>query len=293
MKYPLIALTILFISFISCNKQNREEYKNGLSIIKKGNLLGAVDRSGNKVLETKYSRIDTIGKKHIKASLNSAYGVFDLRGKEIVPVIATDILKVFDSKYFLVLIGKYKCIFDLKGNKIVDEHDEFYSYSRGIITMSKKVVVVDHIDLETRFFAYDLENPTSELNTGNGYIKFIELLNPNSSKKDYLFRTSENYVFDINNHQIKQFSKYHRVGNYGEGLLTVSNKNHRKGYADVKGNLKFDIVFIKAKPFKKGKAEVSISGSQNFFINKNGDCLENCPSENLLRYKGIKGWKLF
>lgn len=292
MKYPLIALAILFICIISCSKQNGEENKNGLSIIKKGNLLGAVNKNGNKVLETRYSRIDTIGKKHIKASINSAYGVFDLRGKEIVPVIATDILKVFDSKYFLVSIGKYKCVFDLKGNKIVDEHDEFYSYSKGIITMSKKVIV-NHIDLEKRFFAYDLENPASKLNTGNGYNRFIELLNPNSDKKDFLFRTSENYVFNINNRQIEKFSKYYRVGNYGEGLLTVYNKNHIKGYSDTKGNLKFDIVFIIAEPFKKGKAEVSISGSQNFFINKNGDCLENCPSENLLRYKGIKGWKLF
>ena len=72
--------------------------------------------------------------------------------------------------------------------------------------------------------------------------------------------------------------------------MIVQNRELLKGYANKEGELIFKQVFLTAKPFKNGKARVSLGANQDFIINKKGICIENCPSENFLKYRNLSNW---
>ncbi|MFS4455458.1 WG repeat-containing protein [Maribacter sp. 2304DJ31-5] len=290
----LVIILFVMIALMACKEQKQIDYKYGLQIIKDSNLKGVVDVNGNSILDTKYENIVILDENFIQAcstySKNrKSCGVFDVNGHEIVPMVTDGILEVYDSKYFLVAMGKSKAIFDLNGTLVLDKQDEIYSYSQGIVVFNNRIVVGD-LEVENRYFVRDLNNPKSFLNQQKGFKRYVQLLNPNERKDKFLFKTSNNFIFNTNGKQIKQFANYYNILGYGEGYLTVQNQDLMKGYANSRGELVFKQVFVTAKPFKKGKAKVSIGGNHDFVINSSGICIENCPSERLLKYHGISSW---
>ena len=203
---------LIGIPLISCKQQNATDYISGLKIVQDGKFKGVVSTNGESVLETKYEYIEVLDSNFIQACLSysknkKSCGVFDSSGKEIVPMVTSDILEIYDSKYFLVALGNSKAIFDLNGNLVLDKQDEIYLYNKGIVLFNNRIVIGD-LDVEKRYFVRDLNNPKSKLNSQNGFKRYVELLNPQDEKTDFLFRTSDNFILNINGKQIKGFSNY-------------------------------------------------------------------------------------
>lgn len=275
------------------------DFKNGISIITQDNLQGTIDKKGRIILEPKYARIEFVDNSYIKVCQrfeyqNSLCSVYDVAGKEIIPMVVGDVFKVYDSKYFecsMNGVGTLRCLFDLDGRKVTDSnYDEVDTYAEDIVIMRKTIQEKTYSrGRESEYKIYDLTNPKAPINNLEKF-RFVQLFNPKENRNSFLFKGYKNEIFDIKGKSINAFKKYSDVRDYGEGLFVVENKDYLKGYADREGNLKFNFVFIGAGGFENGKAKVTIGGGSDFYIDKNGKCLENCPSEKLLAYQDNKGW---
>ncbi len=79
---------------------------------------------------------------------------------------------------------------------------------------------------------------------------------------------------------------YDNIADFSEGFALVKEGN-LFGFIDEKGTLVIETKYEKAESFSYRKALVSLNGN-DFYINKIGECIENCPeAEN--KYKQLIG----
>src|SRR5690606_24685227 len=85
------------------------------------------------------------------------------------------------------------------------------------------------------------------------------------------------------------FDMHREVVDYAEGFFIIYDfyKNEKGyGYMNEKGEIVIKPIFEKAKNFIDGIAEVII-GNFTLYINKKGNCVQDCPSEKWLKHYGL------
>lgn len=237
---------------------------------------------------------------------NGKSGVFNFKNQEIIPNVAFGNIKIVGNKYFEVKLNEEEnsvCLFSNKGKQITEA--KFSSVS-DIVNNYAILLKKEEHNYSTDFYykIYDLENPNNKINKLQFYDK-IKLLNSTNRNNELLFKISnetsyallgdhaiyEDAVVDYLGNIVIPFGKYSRIRNYGDGLYSVSVKGMQSGYADKNGELVIKPIFNDAGKFKNGKAKVAFK-EKTFHIDKNGNCVNNCPTKKWLDFHKIKDFSV-
>lgn len=101
----------------------------------------------------------------------------------------------------------------------------------------------------------------------------------------------ETAIIDVKGKAIIPFGKYEYIWNFGENIFSVSVKGILRGYADKDGNLIIKPVFNDTEKFENGKAKVTLK-EKTFYIDKNGNCVKDCPTQKWLDFHKISSFKI-
>lgn len=233
---------------------------------------------------------------YFKVTNNGKSGVFNFKNQEIIPTIAFDIIKIVGNKYFIVKLNKEEnsvCLFNNKGEQITEA---IFSSVSDIVNnyaiMLKKEE--NGYSTDVSYKIYDLENSNNKINKLRFYDN-IKLLNSSSRNYELLFQISDGIykdaVVDYLGNIVIPFGKYNAIWNYGDGLYSVWVKGMQSGYADKNGNLVIKPIFNDAEKFENGKAKVTLK-EKTFYIDKNGNCVKDCPTQKWLDFHKVSGFKI-
>lgn len=233
---------------------------------------------------------------YFEVTNNGKSGVFNFKNQEIIPTIAFDIIKIVGNKYFIVKLNKEEnsvCLFNNKGKQITEA---IFSSVSDIVNnyaiMLKKEE--NGYSTDVSYKIYDLENSNNKINKLRFYDN-IKLLNSSSRNYELLFQISdgiyEDAVVDYLGNIVIPFGKYNAIWNYGDGLYSVWVKGMQSGYADKNGNLVIKPIFNDAEKFENGKAKVTLK-EKTFYIDKNGNCVKDCPTQKWLDFHKVSGFKI-
>lgn len=233
---------------------------------------------------------------YFEVTNNGKSGVFNFKNQEIIPTIAFDIIKIVGNKYFIVKLNKEEnsvCLFNNKGKQITEA---IFSSVSDIVNnyaiMLKKEE--NGYSTDVSYKIYDLENSNNKINKLRFYDN-IKLLNSSSRNYELLFKISDGFndeaVVDYLGNIVIPFGKYNAIWNYGDGLYSVWVKGMQSGYADKNGNLVIKPIFNDAEKFENGKAKVTLK-EKTFYIDKNGNCVKDCPTQKWLDFHKVSGFKI-
>ena len=230
---------------------------------------------------------------------NGKSGVFNYKNQEIIPTVTFGGIKIYSSEYFRVKLSQEKnsvCLFNNKGKQITEA--KFSSVSDVVnnyaIMQRKNSEYHNKYNREISHKIYDLENTNSKINKF-GFHKSIQCLNPSDTNNELLFTIwddiSEVFVVDYLGNIVIPFGKYKTIWNYGDGRYSVWVEGKRNGYADKNGNLVIKPIFDDAEKFENGKAKVTLK-EKTFYIDKNGNCVKDCPTQKWLDFHKVSGFKI-
>ncbi|RYG09785.1 MAG: WG repeat-containing protein [Chitinophagaceae bacterium] len=233
-----------------------DEYLKGFDV-QKNSKWGYVNKDGKEILPIIYENIDPsdIG---LGVSKGGKHGFMNKNGKEIIPLIYDDLWPRWDGLIYVKLNGK-KGILNDKGQVIIPiKYDNLYRPVDGYVNvqLNNKCGVVD---LKDNIIVPIIYSSTG-LGNSEGY--FNVWLN----KKCGFYNTNGELVIPI---------IYHHAYPFKEGLAIASKDGSKWGYLDKAGRMVIPEIYDSAFDFKKGKAEVKLNG-KTIYINKKGECIENC-----------------
>lgn len=227
---------------------------------------------------------------------NGKRGVYNSKNEEIIPTIAFNIRKLHKDKYFEVKLDEDEnsvCLFNNNGKQITEA--KFSNVSEIVNNYAIMLKKEGNGYSRNAFYKiYDLENPNNRINNLQSYNHII-VMNPSEKKHELLFkihdRRSGNAVIDYLGNLVIPFGKYNTILNYGEGMYSVRIEGMDSGYADKNGNLVIKPIFKDAGKFENGIAKVTLK-EKTFYIDKNGNCVIDCPTEKWLDYHKISNFKI-
>lgn len=278
------------------------DFDKGFAIVGIKNKKGVINRTGKEVIPIVYDEIYRLSEDYFRVKENSKYGLLHHTGEEIIPTVADGIGRIHENKYVEVEFGKENkmALYDLKGKKLTDAaYDNVYLIQYGLAIMRTKTndhSFYSHGEDKYSYKIYDLFNPNNALNKihSTGY---ISILNENTIKRDTYIVMRTKYSSGLTSvvnglgETIFPEKKFYEVTGYGEGLFVVRTKFYNNGYVDINGNLILKPVFRSAEPFKKGSAKVEIE-DKSFYIDKNGNCVQDCPTDKWLEHYQIGNFKV-
>lgn len=227
---------------------------------------------------------------------NGKSGVFNFKNQEIIPTIAFGSINIIGNKYFKVKLNQEEnsvCLFNNKGKQITEA--KFSTVSdivNNYAIMLKKEE--NGFSTDVSYKIYDLENSNNKINKLRFYDN-IKPLNSSNRNSELIFQISdgiyEDAVVDYLGNIVIPFGKYNSIRNYGEGLYSVWVEGMQSGYADKNGNLVIKPIFNDAEQFENGKAKVTLK-EKTFYIDKNGNCVKDCPTQKWLDFHKVSGFKI-
>ena len=268
----------------------------GFAIVGLHGKKGLINKKGEIAIPFIYDRIMHLEDNYFEVVNNGKSGVYNSKNQEIIPVVAIDIIEVHNGKYFEVKLNQNEnsvCFFNNKGKQVTKAKfsDVFKVVNNyAIMQIGKKV----EYSTNPTYKIYDLDNPNNPINKLKDYYK-IKLINPSNENHKLLFQIrgglDKNAVSDYMGNMVIPFGKYYSIWEYGEGLFSVSVQGMRNGYADKNGKLVIKPIFEKAGKFENGKARVTLKGKV-FYIDKNGNCIEDCPTQKWLNFHNLSDFKI-
>lgn len=235
-----ITFVILYVFGISVlNFYCQDKKINTLYPIYDGNLWGYIDKTGKKVIKSKFLSASDFSDGLAAVRFNGTYGYINERGTFIIPP-QYDFALNFKNGIAKVFIEGKSFFINIKGNILFNhsfkEISEFNNESLAIVeTESKKFGLIDisgKLILDTIFKSIVGNSNNVFVVTGlNHSIIF------NDSEKNSCY---ESGVIDFKGNWIVPYGKFDLIANYKNGYAKVFNYGNR-GVIDLNGNLLFEL----------------------------------------------------
>jgi hypothetical protein len=278
-------------------------FNEGYAQVELNGKRGIINRSGDIVIPIKYDNVMPLSDNYFSVEQDNKYGIYNSLNEEIVPIVTSYIKKVYSGKYFEVRTSQDEnsiCLINSQGKRLTSCE---YIRVDKILPGDFAIMVKQQSTNKYSYKIYDLKNDNSPLNELS-FLESIQLLNPDDDRFKYMFKvkrysvTETPAVIDYKGKIIIPFNKYRDIHSFSEGVfsvteLKVDNRNiiYGQGYVDLNGGLITKLIFDKVEKFENGIGKVTFK-DKTFFINKNAECVKDCPSEKWKTYHNVDSFKV-
>lgn len=273
------------------------DFYSNFAVVELNKKRGLINKKGQIIIPLKYDNVMHLENNYFKVTDNGKTGVFNSYNQEIIPTVALYVDKMHNNKYFEVKLNSDEnsvCLFNTKGEKVTEaKFSEVFLIKENYAIMRKNLGKSSYTIDNFSYKIHDLENINNPINKLPIY-RYAGLINESDVNTNLLFQVknySETSIVNYRGQTIIPFGKYDYIWNFGENLFSVSVKGMRSGYADKNGNLVIKPMFNNTEKFENGIAKVTLK-EKTFYIDKNGNCKKDCPTQKWLDYHKISGFRI-
>lgn len=267
---------------------------NNFFVVSKGNKWGLLNSRNKIVIPIKYSYLEYLNDIYFSFSEDGLSGVIDINNNVIMPAVTDHVHGVYDDKYiFATATTKdddyrfHSAVFKFNSKLLTDaKYSSVESYHNDIFVLG---YINSDYDSPKYYDIYDARNNviiTKKLDL----FGINKVLRYGNTKDKFLIEGFDhNHVYGIissDGTSIVEFGILDDIDYLDDDLIAVYKKEYGHGIIDGGGNLITNMVFDSIGKYNNNRLHVRLKNKE-FYINKNGVCLENCPSSKWLSYHNI------
>ena len=231
-----------------------ERFDSGLAMVDGKNFINT---EGEELITTfKAQEVRKIAEGYIAVKFKGKWGVINLKGKLLIPLIYTEVTDFNEGKA-AGFNSETLDIYNIEGSKTE------IKIEKGRISEKGKLVIIRSFHDEMAAIAVDLD-------PGRG--------------------TDLQFGFISGQGEIIVEPYYHAVGDFHEGLAWVRNSEGKFGFIDKQGKLVTQLIYLKAKDYHKGHAVIRAKDGKWGFIDIKGNMVVEPKYNKIGEFKGGMLW---